>query len=264
MNLKPSFKALVAVLLAGIAAAACSIKEDRDECPCWLTVTLTDGGRSVPELVLSIWNPGELLREAVRTDDYPEGVERTVPKGLVTLSAHTRLHRMQPSGALLLIPYGQECDSLLTHRSEVACLGETARDTVRLHRQYATVFLSIENLEQGIHYPYDLVARSSVDGFDLLSGLPHAGAHSLPLVPLSEGEYAFRVPRQLDESLTLDLYLEGELIDSYPIGTHIMKAGYDWEAEDLADIRIGMDYGHSEPHIVIEPWEDGAVYDEII
>ena len=56
MNLKPSFKALVAVLLAGIAAAACSIKEDRDECPCWLTVTLTDGGRSVPEPSGTPWS----------------------------------------------------------------------------------------------------------------------------------------------------------------------------------------------------------------
>ena len=263
MNLKAHI-GLLAVLSAGMLLVSCSIKEDRGECPCWLTVVLQEGGRLSPDLVMRVWNPEPIVDETLHAEDYPAGVERTVPKGVVTLSAHSPLHRMVGSGSLLLIPDGQECDSLLTHRSVVECLGETARDTVHLHRQYATVFLTIENLEEGMRYPYDLVARSGVDGFDILEGCPHAGAHSFTLVPRSEGEYAFRVPRQLDGSLTLDLYLGGELIDSYPIGAHILKAGYDWDAVDLPDIRIGMDYGRSEPHIVIEPWQDGAVYDEVI
>lgn len=263
MNLKPHI-GLFSVLSAGMLLVSCTIKEDRGECPCWLTVVLQEGERLSPDLVLRVWNPEPIVDETLHAVDYPEGVERTVPKGVVTLAAHSPLHRMAGSGSLLLIPDGQECDSLLTHRSVVECLGETARDTVHLRRQYATVFLTIENLEEGMRYPYDLVVRSGVDGFDILEGCPHAGPHSLPLAPLSEGEYAFRVPRQLDGSLTLDLYLEGDLIDSYPIGAHILKAGYDWDAVDLPDIRIGMDYGRSEPHIVIEPWQDGAVYDEVI
>ena len=58
--------------------------------------------------------------------------------------------------------------------------------------------------------------------------------------------------------------LEGRKADSFPVGEHILKSGYDWTADRLADIYIGMDYGGTETHIRIEPWENGNVYESII
>ena len=261
MNLKPSI-GLLAGLLAGLLPS-CSIKEDRGECPCWLQVYAGDAGALAPVLTLSLWNGDELCRETVPTEASLV-LDRAVPKGAVTVSAHTPLHRMRREGSLLLIPDGSECDSLFAHHGVVSCGGEAARDTVRLRAQFAVVNIAVVNLEPGVAYPYDLVVRSTVDGYDLLGGSPHAGSHSLPLRPVSEGVYRFRVPRQADGSMMLDLLMGGTLIDSLPIGEHLVRAGYDWTAPELPEIRIEVDYGRSEPHIVIEPWLDGAVYDEVI
>lgn len=247
-----------------LALTACSVKEDRQECPCWLDVDVTGCGKITRNVTVSAWNPSQVFSEGIDVKDYPEYYERTVPKGYVNVSVVAGRRNQEMEGESLVIPDGAECDSLWAHRSLVDCSGEFAFDTAVLHKQFATVFLKIDNLEDGDSYPYELILRSRYDGLRLTDCSPHPGEWSLPLRMLPDGTFSFRVPRQGDGSLTIDILLDGAKIDSYPIGEHILKAGYSWLSEDLEDIWIGMDYGRSEIHITIESWEEGVSYDAVI
>ncbi len=241
--------------------ASCSVKEDRDECPCWLEVAVSGCERIARNITVSAWNPTTVFMEGIDVRDYPKGYERTVPKGYVTVSAFAGRKVQELSGESLVIPDGLPCDSLWAHRALVNCNGEFARDTAVLHKQFATVHLKIDNLKEGEPYPYSLVLRSRYDGLRLTDCSPHAGAWSCSLDRLPDGTYVFRVPRQGDGSLTIDLVLDGQKMDEYPVGEYILRSGYSWLSEDLDDIWIGMDYGGSEPNIVIEKWGDSDPYD---
>ena len=247
-----------------LLSCSCSVKEDRQPCPCWLDVVVNGCLPLSRNLTVSAWNGAAVFTEGIDILDYPDYYERTVPKGYVTVAAFAGRIVQEMEGESLIIPDGKPCDSLFVHHALVDCRGEFARDTVVLHKQFATVYLRIDNLADGETYPYDLVLNSSFDGLRITDCSPHGGPWTFTLKSLTDGSYRFRVPRQGDGSLTLDLYMEGNFIDSYPIGEHIIKAGYSWLSEDLDDIHISMDYGRSEPHIIIDPWGDGAVYDEVI
>ena len=257
-------KVAFALTVLAAIATSCSIKEDRGPCPCWLDVVVSGCAGITNTLTLSAWGADALFCEDIDIRDHPDCFERTVPKGMLSVCAHLSGGNTSLEDGALLLQYGIPCDSIFTHHAAVDCTGEFARDSVILRKQFATVYLTIVNLAEGELYPYDLSVRSAFDGIGITDGVPHPGGWSCPLVALSDRSYAFRVPRQGDGSLVLDLYLDGDLVDTYPIGTHILKAGYSWDEEDLRDIRIGMDYGQSEPRIIIEPWEEGPVYDEII
>ena len=264
MNLhwKKTCRLGVTVLLAGVLS--CSVKEPRQECPCWLDVDVSRCRTVARNVTVTTWNPALLFSEGIDVEDYPDCYERTVPKGFVTVSVHAGRKNQELSGESLVIPDGKPCDSLWVHRGLVDCNGEFAFDTAVLHKQFATVYMTIENLSQDDEYPYSLILHSDYDGLRLSDCTPHAGKWTLPLGRNPDGTFSFRVPRQGGGSLRIDLLLDGEKVDSYPIGEHIARAGYSWLSEDLEDIRIGMDYGRSEIHISVESWGDGVSYDAVI
>ena len=68
-------------LAALLSLAACSIKEDRTPCPCWLSIDFTKVSQK--NVNVAAWGEGELFCERIAVKDYlgAEGYEKTVPKG---------------------------------------------------------------------------------------------------------------------------------------------------------------------------------------
>ena len=252
---------LAAILILG---NSCSIKEDRSPCPCRLEILTKDCRPMVKELTLSAWNAGQVFVKAVPLDNETESQLYNVPRGTVVVTAVSGVRLEEMAEGSMILPKGSACDSLWTYTAEVDCRGETAVAEVSLRQQFATVHLSVERQGNDGDYPYRLVLNSGVNGLSLPSCLPNEGQWSRPLVAGDDGIYLFRVPRQKDGSLSLDLYLDGDRVESYPVGEHIVRAGYDWTKDRLEDIYIGMDWGQTEAHIHIDAWEDGGVYDAVL
>ena len=252
---------LAAILLLG---NSCSIKEDRSPCPCRLEILTKDCTPMVKELTLSAWNAGQVFVKAVPVNQETPSRCYEVPRGMLVLTAVSGVRLEEMAEGNMILPKGSSCDSLWSYSAEVDCRGETAQAEVRLRQQFATVHLSVEREGDDSEYPYQLVLQSGVNGLSLPYYQPNEGRWSRPLVEGEDGIYLFRVPRQKDGSLSLDLFLGGNKVESYPVGEHIIKAGYDWTKDRLEDIYIGMDWGQTEAHIHIEAWEDGGEYDAVI
>lgn len=246
-------------MVAAIAlAASCSIKEDRQPCPCWLTIDFQKCTQK--SVTVSAWGEEELFSERIAVQDYSQEniYEKTVPKGYVNTSVITGERDMQRSGARLCIPLGHDADSIYAHAANVECLGEFASDTVLLHKQFARVFMSVE-IPQGHQYPYTFTVCSDVAGMDMRDLSPVDGEFKVDLKLDENNICMFCLPRQKEDGgdLRILIYDKGQIIETLPLADWINKMGYSWLKKDLEDIYIGVDYAKAEISISIKGWEEG-------
>ena len=256
-------------MLAAMTAAllsSCSIKEDRTDCPCWLQVRPEPFPRK--GAVISAQDGSAVLfRQTLFREDVPDGTfVRAVGKGIHTVTCRTRIPGRDDNAGAVLIPLGEQADSLYAHTATVDCTGETALDVAELHKQFATVHMLFVSDSPEKTCPYWILVRGNVDGMDTSTLVPHEGAFEYRPAEVSPMYFQFRVPRQKDSSLEMDLHAkeDGRYLDTVHIGSLIEQTGFNWGAESLEDIMIRIDIGRADFSVEISEWQAGADIHEII
>ena len=266
-------KALISILLAvSLTAPSCSVKEYREDCPCFLSLDLRrafdDIVNGPEELILAVYCPETYYRETYLSTNFPDSIEIKVPRGQVTVSAISVRDSKSVKDKSLVISYGNQADSVYAFSSTVDTSGESASESVDLHKQYSTVYLKFLWPEDGgPSSSPGLRVRSSTNGLLLDALEPSKGAFCIELPPADiRARQSFRIPRQTDKSLTLDLFDPDseEILDSIKLGEIIDSTGYDWNAEDLQDIYIEIDYTKTEAVITVKDWDNEDSFTETI
>ena len=265
--------------------SSCSIKEDRDGCPCWMTVNLSDVAESrwkSPEVQSNIEHQdvtkspesrsyvaeNVLLRlrgnsdedaveyeyqmtEAVRADAGT--LEYEVPRGSVGVSAVNPVR--------LTIPVGEQMDSLYGFFKMYHTRCESVLCDVELHKEFCTVSFTLG--DEGYSSPYDIEVWGNVAGVSAWDLMPVKGDFRYAPVQ-KNGVYQVRVPRQVDNSLELVMLEDSEIVDRLPLGEYIARSGYDWTAEDLADVNLALDLEMQQVMITVSGWDGVVVMDIVI
>ena len=258
------YNRIAIILTAAMAAASCSVKEDRTPCPCWLDIDITSCAEHAREVTLAGWNASKIFSEKVAVADYPDVYKTTVTKGMVTCTAFTGLKESRIEGSKILIPEGSESDQIRAHSALVDCTGESAMDKVELYRQYATVHLSMKGEDAEVN-PYDLRIIGDVCGIDITSLSPVAGAFQFSPKKNSDGTWIFRIPRQNEDTrIRAELLLDGSVVDLLPLHEWIRQTGYSWLERDLKEIYIGVDYAAGKVSVTVQGWDEGESIDIII
>ena len=286
--------------------SSCSIKEDRDGCPCWMTVDLSDVAESrwkSPEVQSgidyhSVTKPlkssqhvaeSVVLRlrgnsdedainyeyqvtEAVKAD--AGALEYEVPRGAVGVSA-VALGREIPGqagydGDEIRIPVGEQMDSLYGFFKMYHTRCESVLCDVDLHKEFCTVSFTLG--EDGYTSPYDIEVWGNVAGVSAWDLMPVLC--EFRYAPMQKnGVYQVRVPRQVDNSLELVMLeipgqagYDGErtVVDRLPLGEYIARSGYDWTAENLADVNVALDLEKQQVMITVSGWDGVVVMDIVI
>ena len=230
-------------ILGLVALVSCSIKEDRSDAACWITVT-ADNSTS-----LSAWFGSQRI-----LDNHQGGLEdHMVPRGIVDLVA---------SVGDFTVPEGQQMNELFAQLIPLETDGEFAYAGVELEKQFATVYLDFKEEDDG-RASYDLEVTGTVSGADIHTLKPVEGVFRCTPEPLADENrgYALRVPRQKDESLTLRLLDQGEIVDTIPLGELIRKAGFDWTKESLGDVSILCDLPAHSFTITVMEWEGPVTFE---
>lgn len=237
-------------LCAAVVAMCCSctIKEERSGCPCYLTLDLSYVDRDLlekegnGELGAAITTQaGDYLPMGVRTfDDMHGGWEYPVPRETVWLCVWSEAEGAV--GANVSIPVGEECPQVWLARGEVDCVAEEKRDTVRLHKKWCTVNVSVSAAGGGMTRSVEVSSTSC--GYDS-KGAPKRGEFFC--TSRIEGDRcSFRVPQQCSDDLAMKVVcMQGQEIvsvRSFQIGEYLAGSGYDWLADDLADVDVAIDY----------------------
>ena len=228
-------------ILGLVALVSCSVKEDRGDCPCYLTV---DAERTVS---VDGWFGTRSLFNV-----NGGFVDRQVPRGIVDIVA---------SHGRFSVPEGQQMDSLFARRIPVDTDGESAYARVTLCKNFATIELDFKDEDDG-RTDYDLLATGTISGVDVRSLNPVEGSFSFVPEPNTDGRgYAFRVPRQKDETLKLLLSKDGNIVETIDLGHLVAKTGFDWKAESLGDIAILCDLPAHTFTITVKEWEGPVTFE---
>lgn len=230
-------KAVILGMLGLVALASCSVKEDRGDCPCWLTVRA-----SYPNEMVSAWYGTRMLFE----DLDGQQVDRQVPKGTVDVLA---------SRGRFTVEEGHQMDELYATIIHVDTRAEEVEVIPSLNKQFARVFLEFKETEGG-RVPHTLEVHGNVKGADKRTLQPVPGAFRCIPEESSEGGYEMRIPRQRDDSLILRRFdSEGGEFTPIPLGEIIRKAGFDWTQESLGDVSILADIPAMTFQITVMDWE---------
>ena len=281
--------------------SSCSIKEDRDGCPCWMMVEMPgqaghDGekvGQDGTVVLRLRGNSDEdavdyeyQVTEAVRVD--VGALEYEVPRGSVGVSSVAFGNEIPGragydgksagyDGDEIRVPVGEQMDSLYGFFKMYHTRCESVLCDVELHKEFCTVSFTLG--EDGYTSPYDIEVWGNVAGVSAWDLMPVLGEFRYAPI-LKNGVYQVRVPRQVDNSLELVMLeipdqvgYDGEragddgervVVDRLPLGEYIVRSGYDWTAEDLADVNVALDLEMQQVMITVSGWDGVVVMDIVI
>ena len=260
--MKPSTRSFFALLLGAAMFEACSVKEDRTECPCRLNLDFSELDAAVIDSieVTGIANGEIVLSDAIYAEDFGSEYTALVPRSSLTLAVVSGIDGIDLEKGLMQIPLGSDCPQVYMHVAQIDTYCETVQEKVLLRKNFCRLDLCVED-EDG--FPFMFAVKGNVDGYRS-DGTPTKGEFYCAAYQTSEGEYRVFLPRQLDSSLCLDIHDGSDVLKTFALGEIMAASGYDWEAPDLKDVTVGIDYSRSEVSISVEGWDKVYVYDFVI
>ena len=261
--------------LCALLLSSCSIKEDRAECPCFLTLDfggiasshLSQMGLKYLDLFVSATGEFSDSISFALADNVQE-YDLAVPKGDVRLLAVSAGGGRLSWREGFAIPVGEECPVLYSLADAFEASGAELRRTVLLHKDYCQLSVSVKrSYSSSLSRGFEVTVDGGVCGMTLL-GMPMEGEFLCSASSSADGVCTLRLPRQLPSSLygssrgrdAPGIYLtirypDTDDIRSYPIGEYIAQSGYDWTAPDLEDISLEVDFSLSGVTFTISKWK---------
>lgn len=296
------FLVLLSVLQPFFTCPGCSVKEDRDLCPCTLVLEFpgedaerlhegvtvcmrgySDDGFSLCDTLLAGQPASGRAQDGV---SYSYVVPKVDIDLAVAYSADGFAGELNSSGKWIEIDEGRPCPSIWTCCEKVSARADRVTVPVRLHKNFCRIDIQVRDVD-GEEFPFKLRVRGNVNGYGL-DGKPARGAF-LCDAERSETEgsgfgtesevpgsgtasentgsghgYAVTVPRQTDDSLILEIVTGDGVAKSFAIGNYIASSGYDWTSADLKDICLEIDYARTVILFTIDKWTHSEQFEVVI
>lgn len=241
--------------IALLCLCSCSVKENRSECPCDLLVHLSEALKTDGSVLVSVIQEDVVVKQGMMSrEDFEAGsCVLTVPRRPSRVTVFTGITDMNAiSGRRLDIRYDHQCDELYSSSDFADLQGDTFDCAVLPHKNYARLFLTLLGLPEG----GEVTLSGNVQGYDLMSLDPCKGVFQCtPGQDVVLSDYLVRIPRQVDNALRLDAFLDGNMFRSVPVGAMIEATGYRYDDEDLLDIYLTVDLTKSFVLVTVSGWE---------
>ena len=249
-----TFRAKATVIFTSLALTlpACSVKEDRDDCPCLLTVDTSQTVEGSTMLNITHASLGTVAREEL--PDGTSSFSTEVPRGSVYVSAFSNPDDwvFSTDGMTISLPEGTEPGRIYAHSDLVDCSGEEAWDGVLMYKQWCTIEIMLEDPTAWEDCSFSI--EGSWSGFSLSDFSAVSGAFNCQMRRVSDYFVEARVTRQGDDGLILRVSPDDRTI---AIGEAIANAGYDWSMVSLNDINISLSDTELGVSVEVVDWEDG-------
>jgi len=245
-----------------VFCVSCSIKEDRSVCPCVLKLDMTGIDTSAVKAAdLFLYGPGNhFLSNALEIDDSDEVFEVSVPRGLIKVLMYSGTDGLQVGMDGMRIPYGEDSPPVYMHSSEVEAYGEEATEKVVLYKNHCVLTVRMHSDDD---FPFRLDFKGQVDGC-LGDGSPSRGEFLYSAFPDGDNCCEVVLPRQLDDSLVLELNDGTEVVKVFSLGKYIAVSGYDWTARNLQNITMELDFVLSRFIVEVQEWDEVIISEVFI
>lgn len=245
-----------------VFVAGCSVKEDREFCPCRLLLDFSEVDTSVIKYadVLITGENDYGFMDLLGADKFEQEYVVPVPRGVTEVGVCYCEDGYVLEEGGLRIPYGDDCPRLYMHSSVLDASGEMVCEKVMMHKNYCTMTVCVRENEG---FPFLLDVKGSVDGYGP-GGEPSVGGFYYVMNADSDGLFQVTVPRQVDNSLLLGVNDGTEVLKVFTLGEYLKSSGYDWSALDLEDVTVSLDYALGRIVIEVEGWDKEYTYDVVI
>lgn len=252
----PHSPASLALLQLLATCLSCSVKEVRDLCPCQLQISFQEKDSSFLRdgvlLLLSGEDNGLKISDTLRAEageDIPLTYNIPVPRGRVSVSA------VYPADKdALTVKEGSTFPRLYMDSAVIDAFGESSPVSMTLHKSFCRILPEVtdEDASGGtgasiLRPAFELEISGNVIGYTPDGSVVEGDFRS----PVKGFAY---VPRQVDNSLQLNIIPEDGITRTFALGNYIAESGYDWSAADLKDICISIDYSRTVVTLRIDSW----------
>ena len=252
------------------ASASCSLKEDRDGCPCHLIIDLDNAVGNGNADIFIFQDGEEVLADNVVPADYPEGYRCEVRRRPASVTVIQGLKENIIHEGRLVIKNGNDADRLFLYNETLQCGSETVMAAADLHKNWTTLEISLA-AEAGEDSPAGNVRidiSGGICGMDLRNGAPVRGDFQCiaRLADSGFAVYAVNLPRQIssEDEILIAVSRNGKELFTCDISEAISRTGFDWSKPDLDDIRLRLDYISALFDVEIAEWETSPGSDKVI
>lgn len=262
---------MIAAAAAAMLLVSCTVKEDREDCPCFLTLDLGGvGGAGLAQQglhdlsIMLASDDGYSRKEDFRLEDNVKEYNVAVPKSGLEVMAVCAGGGECSVEEGFVIGHGDECPVVYMFTDAFVADSGDMRRTVVLHRNFCGLSVRMKTSFNALPRPFVISVEGNVRGYHL-DGTPAEGPFSCISAPSVAGECSVRIPRQTDASLRLVIdFQDSDEVRSFPVGEYILESGYDWTRPDLEDISVEMDFSLSGLTFTISKWKKTLFFEMTI
>ena len=260
-------------LAAVVGSLSCSVKEDRMECPVYVTV-LTDrfAQQGLQEGTVSFSADRLLARDEINFLSYlREGYEQACPRDFARVAVLSGVENGRLSEETLFVPPGRQADLLWAFGISFSAGEDSYLLDAVPHKQYCLIkFLFDESPTAPGDYPWRFRLLADCSGMNIYTLEPVDGTYRSSVGPNAVGEWYGVLPRQRSNNMRMEVYLpnaddetEGRTDYVLDLGKAFEKSGYDWSQEDLKDISVKVGFSEAGIRLTVQEWEGDDHYHEI-
>lgn len=266
MRIKLIETLLIVTTLLAFTSCKAIIFEEREDCPCYLTLDLSSVPSTMGELYLWAYDTeGKLiLTDTILPINFGKEYEVEIKRTTVdyylwgNIGSSTTLSEDDTKNLTLSKVDKISADSLYCYASEAFDANdELARDTITLQKEYAKLDILIKRAEDTT-----IEVESGNNGYYIDNRVIESKSRWLSAGKLNaDGDmlHSFNITRQSNlEELTLTLY--GKLnnlplvLNTYPIGEWLVADGYTMSELSLSDIYVEVDSSNNYITIIVGDW----------
>lgn len=268
-------KRILTLAAASLCLLSCRsiVLEDRSTCPSYLFFDITNGARFNPydQVYTTVQRhpAGGLLGSGtaslgdIRDRVFYYEIRKTeAVRGYGVLGTDGCV--MQ-KGSEWVVPIGQQFDPLFRFSYTAAVRSESFTVPVEMVKEYAQVTVQFVGAETfsaaGGRFPFEVAVTGGTCGVDALTGLPVRGPFEYRPAETTMGRFEFRLPRQGDHDLFLELYGKEGLheqtghVSTFDLYTILEKdGGVSWEDRNLPDAYVEINFQEKSVNVSVSPW----------
>lgn len=253
--------ALLTAFAAGLTLLSCSVKENRRDCPTWLTLDVSRCESRAEVLSVRAFTPqAKLFSDTLRVAHYIDSLvfEKEIPREEVILTYWNGLyHNARWSGDILRVPAGMQVDSLYAGRDHLFMAPDQDEYKAFAHLEKQFMTLTIRFGDSG---GLETITSFSCDynAFSIKDFAPVKGNYSVMPEALGAGEYKVRIPRQGDDcSIQLSFSIQqSSYKDGYrlTLSEALRALSYDWNDPELKDATLTI--ASSSFVVQVQDWDN--------
>lgn len=247
-------------LMTILLLCSCSVRENRDVCPCALSVRAAESLKTDGDVLVTVVQDGVVAAEgSFSRERFDAGLcVLNVPRRQSVVTVFSGITGMRKDGGRQLeIGLERDCDEIYSCSCRTSPSSDSLECIVTPHKNYANLNLEMSGMPEGA----DICIVGGVQGYDLITMEPLQGPFRC-IPEAAEGEpgagtiaYRLRLPRQLDDSLCLNVTVGDSLFRSVSLGRVIADSGYSFDEPDLPDINVYIDLSKLSLYLEVAGWE---------